>query len=69
MTRAYDRLTTSERQFVDDTIREKVAEARGLLAMGFHATPILAGDDRCERFADAFATWIIESRPAVATAT
>lgn len=69
MSRPYDTLTDDERTFVDDCIRliyeEQKANRRvnkTLNAPEKYQAPDLAGDDRCERFADALATWIIESR-------
>jgi len=53
--RPYDDLDKNEKDFVDDVVRGLFDEATGY---GFR----LAGDDRCERFVDAFATWVIESR-------
>ncbi len=49
----YDRLTVAEQDFVDQQIRIMFNKSK---------RPPLAGDNRCERFADAMAEWIIASR-------
>ena len=54
----YDQLTANEKRFVDHQVKETMAVAK-------HADVPLAGDDRCERAADALARWVIESRPRV----
>jgi hypothetical protein len=56
----YDKLTESERSFVDEAIEDVIflgKVARNDLFIK------LAGDDRAEAAADALAKWVIESRP------
>ncbi len=58
----YDQLRLHEKQFVDDQINIIFKDAK---YAGWPKTALsipLDGDDTCERFANSFALWIIDSR-------